>query len=302
MSLMFPTIFTIAIHGLDKQQTQLGSSLIVMSIIGGAILTPMMGLLADQVGINAAYAVPMVAFGVVTAYAWAERHDDDAALVAPPAERAPEEAGGPDFLVGAARAGAAPSALSKAVVKEGKLKKLGGKDKDKWQERKVSVSAREIAWEKGLGQGRGTLAAAEVGSASVWSALDMPEGFGFEVASRVKDGKVYKFVAASEVERDNWIDAICGIIGDINRQSRVEHAELPAGLGSPPPATAHCFRTHTIAATRGPARGVRRWVRAEAAAARAARRPTRSRRPSRRRRRRRRSWRRCERRRTPRRG
>ena len=42
MSLMFPTIFTIAIRGLDKQQTQLGSSLIVMAIIGGATLTPMM--------------------------------------------------------------------------------------------------------------------------------------------------------------------------------------------------------------------------------------------------------------------
>jgi FHS family L-fucose permease-like MFS transporter len=37
MSLMFPTIFTIAIAGLDKDQTQLGSSLIVMSIIGGAV-------------------------------------------------------------------------------------------------------------------------------------------------------------------------------------------------------------------------------------------------------------------------
>eukprot|EP01052_Picozoa_sp_SAG31_P002685 SAG31_NODE_96_length_25743_cov_56.175948_15_plen_272_part_00 len=42
MSLMFPTIFTIAIRGLDKDQTQLGSSLIVMSIIGGAVLTPAM--------------------------------------------------------------------------------------------------------------------------------------------------------------------------------------------------------------------------------------------------------------------
>eukprot|EP01047_Picozoa_sp_COSAG01_P113255 COSAG01_NODE_41969_length_445_cov_0.598266_1_plen_120_part_01 len=42
----------------------------------------------------------------------------------------------------------------------------------------------------------------------------MPDGFGFEVCSRVKDGKVYKFVAPSEIERDNWMKAIANIIGD----------------------------------------------------------------------------------------
>ena len=73
MSLMFPTIFTIAIRGLDKDETQLGSSLIVMSIIGGAVLTPMMGLLADSASINMAYSVPLVGFAVVTGFAWSER-------------------------------------------------------------------------------------------------------------------------------------------------------------------------------------------------------------------------------------
>ena len=69
---MFPTIFTIAIRGLDKDDTQLGSSLIVMSIIGGAVLTPMMGTLADLYSINAAYLVPMVSFACVTLFAYSE--------------------------------------------------------------------------------------------------------------------------------------------------------------------------------------------------------------------------------------
>ena len=94
------------------------------------------------------------------------------------------------------------------VVKKGVLKKLGGKSKDKWQDREVSLSARELTWDNG------GLLAAEIGSVAVWSALDMPEGFAFEVASRIKGGKVYKFVAKTEQERDGWMDAIGSLIGD----------------------------------------------------------------------------------------
>ena len=88
------------------------------------------------------------------------------------------------------------------------MKKLGGKAKDKWQDREVSLSARQMTWDKG------GLQAAEIGSVSVWSGLDMPEGFGFEIASRIKGGKVYKFVAKTEQERDSWMDAIGSLIGD----------------------------------------------------------------------------------------
>ena len=94
------------------------------------------------------------------------------------------------------------------VVKKGVLKKLGGKSKDKWQDREVSLSARELTWDNG------GLLAAEIGSVAVWSALDMPEGFAFEVASRIKGGKVYKFVAKREQERDGWMGAIGSLIGD----------------------------------------------------------------------------------------
>lgn len=94
------------------------------------------------------------------------------------------------------------------VIKTGFLKKLGGKSKDKWQERQVCLSARQLTWDNG------GLQAAEIGSVAVWSALDMPEGFAFEVASRVKGGKVYKFIAQTEQERNSWMDAIGSLIGD----------------------------------------------------------------------------------------
>ena len=42
MSVMFPTIFALGIDGLD-QNTKIGGSLIVMAIVGGAVLTPLMG-------------------------------------------------------------------------------------------------------------------------------------------------------------------------------------------------------------------------------------------------------------------
>ena len=69
------------------------------------------------------------------------------------------------------------AALLYRIVKKGTLKKLGGKAKDKWQDREVSLSARQMTWDKG------GLLAAEIGSVSVWSGLDMPEGFGFEIAT-----------------------------------------------------------------------------------------------------------------------
>jgi hypothetical protein len=94
------------------------------------------------------------------------------------------------------------------VIKKGSLKKLGGKAKDKWQDREVHLSARQITWDKG------GLQAAEISSVAVWSALDMPEGYGFEIASHVKGGKVYKFVAATEPERGSWMDSIGSLIGD----------------------------------------------------------------------------------------
>ena len=100
------------------------------------------------------------------------------------------------------------AALLRRVIKTGLLKKLGGKAKDKWQDREVYLSARQITWDNG------GLQATEISSVAVWSGLGMPEGYGFEITSRIKGGKVYKFVAATEQERGSWMDAIGGLIGD----------------------------------------------------------------------------------------
>jgi FHS family L-fucose permease-like MFS transporter len=71
MSLMFPTIFALGLKGLGPN-TKIGGSLIVMAIVGGAILTPMMGLIAEaRHSIAPAYVVPLAAYVVIAAYGFA---------------------------------------------------------------------------------------------------------------------------------------------------------------------------------------------------------------------------------------
>jgi FHS family L-fucose permease-like MFS transporter len=69
MSLMFPTIFALGLKNLGPN-TKIGGSFIVMAIIGGAVLTPLMGLIAEHRGISVAYVVPLAAYVVVAAYAF----------------------------------------------------------------------------------------------------------------------------------------------------------------------------------------------------------------------------------------
>lgn len=67
MSVMFPTIFALSIKDL-RGDTELGSSLLVMSVVGGAILPRVFGYISDITGnIQYGYAVPAVCF-VVVAY------------------------------------------------------------------------------------------------------------------------------------------------------------------------------------------------------------------------------------------
>jgi FHS family L-fucose permease-like MFS transporter len=64
MSLMFPTIFSLGIKGLGVD-TKFGSSLIIMSIVGGAFVPPLMGLISDNSNIQMAYILPLICFAVV---------------------------------------------------------------------------------------------------------------------------------------------------------------------------------------------------------------------------------------------
>ena len=82
MSIMFPTIFALSIDGIG-QQTKLGSSILVMSIVGGAIMTPFMGFIADRMGMRVGFAVPLLCFACVAAYSalWPSLKAQDAGAV-----------------------------------------------------------------------------------------------------------------------------------------------------------------------------------------------------------------------------
>lgn len=70
MSIMFPTIFDLGIKKLESD-TEMGSSLIIMSIVGGALLPPILGYISDVTGsIQIGYAVPLVCFAVIFYFGW----------------------------------------------------------------------------------------------------------------------------------------------------------------------------------------------------------------------------------------
>jgi len=60
-SIMWSNIFTLAIDGLGRYTSQ-GSSLLVMMILGGALLPPLQGLVADNFGVHIAFVVPMFSY------------------------------------------------------------------------------------------------------------------------------------------------------------------------------------------------------------------------------------------------
>ncbi|HYF67248.1 MAG TPA: sugar MFS transporter [Ohtaekwangia sp.] len=60
-SIMFPTIFTLAIKDLGKYTSQ-GSSLLVMAIVGGAIMTPVMGIIVGAVGYQYSFLFPIACY------------------------------------------------------------------------------------------------------------------------------------------------------------------------------------------------------------------------------------------------
>jgi MFS transporter, FHS family, L-fucose permease len=67
MSIMFPTIFALGIHGLGHE-TKRASAYLVMAIVGGAILPKLMGHIADVTDMSRSFVVPMVCFAFVAYY------------------------------------------------------------------------------------------------------------------------------------------------------------------------------------------------------------------------------------------
>lgn len=66
MSIMFPTIFALGVKDLGPS-TKLGSSFIIMAIVGGAIIPPFMGMFTD---IQLSFILPAVCFTAVVYYGW----------------------------------------------------------------------------------------------------------------------------------------------------------------------------------------------------------------------------------------
>ena len=70
MSLMFPTIFALGLKGLGPN-TKLGGSFLVMAIVGGAVLTPVMGLISEKTrSLALAYSVPLLAYVIIALYSF----------------------------------------------------------------------------------------------------------------------------------------------------------------------------------------------------------------------------------------
>lgn len=67
-STLWPCIFTLAVSGLGKNTSQ-GSSYLIMMIMGGAIISPLQGLVAESIGIQYSYVVGILCFAYLVFYA-----------------------------------------------------------------------------------------------------------------------------------------------------------------------------------------------------------------------------------------
>jgi FHS family L-fucose permease-like MFS transporter len=66
-SIMFPTIFTLAIDGLGRHTSQ-GSGILCMAIVGGALIPVLQGALADVIGIHHAFIIPLACYAYIAWY------------------------------------------------------------------------------------------------------------------------------------------------------------------------------------------------------------------------------------------
>lgn len=64
---MFPTIFSLALHGL-KQRTSQGSGLLCQAIVGGALIPLLQGMFADSLGIQVSFIVPLLCYVFISFY------------------------------------------------------------------------------------------------------------------------------------------------------------------------------------------------------------------------------------------
>ena len=76
MSLMFPTIYGVALEDVDSQDATLGAAFLVMAIVGGALMPPLQGLIIDQhtimghPAVNASFILPFICFLIIIGYGY----------------------------------------------------------------------------------------------------------------------------------------------------------------------------------------------------------------------------------------
>lgn len=74
MSIMFPSIYGIALEKVDKEDTSLGAAFLVMAIVGGALMPPLQGSIIDygviggMPAVNVSFTLPLICFIVVSLY------------------------------------------------------------------------------------------------------------------------------------------------------------------------------------------------------------------------------------------
>ena len=76
MSLMFPTIYGIALENVDSQDATLGAAFLVMAIVGGALMPPLQGMIIDQQtifghpAVNVSFFLPLICFLFIIVYGY----------------------------------------------------------------------------------------------------------------------------------------------------------------------------------------------------------------------------------------
>lgn len=76
MSLMFPTIYGIALENVETSDTELGAAFLVMAIVGGALMPPLQGMIIDygvlfgMPAVNVSYSLPLLCFLFISIYGY----------------------------------------------------------------------------------------------------------------------------------------------------------------------------------------------------------------------------------------
>jgi FHS family L-fucose permease-like MFS transporter len=66
-SIMFPTIFSLACEGLGRRAPD-GSGVICVAIVGGAVIPPLTGMIADHEGLRFAMVLPALCYALILGF------------------------------------------------------------------------------------------------------------------------------------------------------------------------------------------------------------------------------------------